>query len=248
MVWSIREIAELAETSQRAVRHYNEIGLLEPPARTANGHKRYGENHLARLLRIKRLTELGLSLSRISVLDALGDRPEEARRFLDAELTGTMDRLRRVQAEVTTILRERVPIELPSGFAPATVGRQLNHADRSFLVVMSRVLGVERRRAYADLLREQATDPAGLEFTGLDADADDRTCRDLAERMVPAVHGIHIRHPALRDLHAGAPFGSDRSKSATEAAKRELYNPAQQDVMRRLHILLPRTANSVAGG
>jgi DNA-binding transcriptional MerR regulator len=68
MAWSTREIAELAGTSLRAVRHYHEVGLLPEPERHSNGYKQYGVAHLVRLLRIKRLVDLGFSLSRIAEL------------------------------------------------------------------------------------------------------------------------------------------------------------------------------------
>ena len=55
MAWSTREIAELAGTSLRAVRHHHEVGLLDEPERRANGYKQYGVAHLVRLVRIKRV-------------------------------------------------------------------------------------------------------------------------------------------------------------------------------------------------
>ena len=99
MAWSTREIAELAGTSLRAVRHYHEVGLLEAPERRANGYKQYGVAHLVRLLRIKRLTDLGFSLSRITAMG--NDRPGEAVRILDAELAVTIERLQRVRVELS---------------------------------------------------------------------------------------------------------------------------------------------------
>ncbi|MGY0020961.1 MerR family DNA-binding transcriptional regulator [Streptomyces sp. YJ-C3] len=39
MAWSTREIAELADVSLRAVRHYHEVGLLSEPERRSNGYK-----------------------------------------------------------------------------------------------------------------------------------------------------------------------------------------------------------------
>jgi DNA-binding transcriptional MerR regulator len=63
LAWSTREIAELAGTTVRAVRHYHEVGLLAEPERRANGYKQYGVAHLIHVLRIKRLTDLGFSLS-----------------------------------------------------------------------------------------------------------------------------------------------------------------------------------------
>ena len=50
MGWSTRELAELAGTTIKAVRHYHEHGLLEEPRRAVNGYKQYGAGHLVRLL------------------------------------------------------------------------------------------------------------------------------------------------------------------------------------------------------
>jgi DNA-binding transcriptional MerR regulator len=59
VAWSTREIAELADTTVRAVRLDHEVGLLDEPERRTNGYKQYGVAHLIRLLRIKRLTDRG---------------------------------------------------------------------------------------------------------------------------------------------------------------------------------------------
>ncbi|MEU6452749.1 MerR family transcriptional regulator, partial [Streptomyces sp. NPDC046979] len=75
MSWSTREIAELAGTSLRAVRHYHEVGLLTEPERRANGYKQYGVLHLVRLLRVKRLVDLGFSLNQIAETVDEGEHP-----------------------------------------------------------------------------------------------------------------------------------------------------------------------------
>ena len=93
MAWSTREIAELAGTSLRAVRHYHEVGLLDEPERRANGYKQYGVAHLVRLLRIKRLVDLGFPLSQIAEMGEAGDHPEEALRTLDAKHDEQLDGL-----------------------------------------------------------------------------------------------------------------------------------------------------------
>src|ERR1044072_1219074 len=100
MAWSTRQLAELAGTSLRAVRHYHEVGLLEEPERRANGYKQYGVAHLVRLLRIKRLVALGFSLSRIATMGDSDDPPEQALRPLDAELATTVERLERARVEL----------------------------------------------------------------------------------------------------------------------------------------------------
>lgn len=63
--WSIQEIARLAGTTSRTLRHYDDIGLL-PPSRIAhNGYRHYDEAALVRLQRILLLRELGLGLPQI---------------------------------------------------------------------------------------------------------------------------------------------------------------------------------------
>ncbi|WP_399921406.1 MerR family transcriptional regulator [Streptomyces kanamyceticus] len=47
--WSTGQLAELAGTTTKTVRHYHETGLLDEPERAPNGYKRYGVSHLVRL-------------------------------------------------------------------------------------------------------------------------------------------------------------------------------------------------------
>ncbi|ALX66237.1 MerR family transcriptional regulator [Microbacterium sp. XT11] len=68
--WSIQEIARLAGTTSRTLRHYDDIGLLPPTRIASNGYRHYDENALVRLQRILLLRELGLGLPQIAeVLD-----------------------------------------------------------------------------------------------------------------------------------------------------------------------------------
>lgn len=235
MAWSTREVAELAGTSLRAVRHYHEVGLLDEPERRANGYKQYGVAHLIRVLRIKRLTDLGFSLSQISTMGDADEHPEEALRALDAELAATIERLQRVRVELGLILRHSTPTDLPPEFAAAA---ELSAADRSFLLVMSRVLGPQGRQAYADFLQDLPSDPTGAQFEDLPADADEDTRHALAERMVTYVRDLYADHPELQDMSADAPGGAHFANRTAAQAMKELYNPAQFDVILRLGRLL----------
>ncbi|WP_375386616.1 MerR family transcriptional regulator [uncultured Microbacterium sp.] len=70
MDWSIQEVARLAGTTSRTLRHYDDIGLLAPSGIGANGYRRYDGEALVRLQRILLLRELGLGLPQIAdVLD-----------------------------------------------------------------------------------------------------------------------------------------------------------------------------------
>lgn len=76
--WSIQEIARLAGTTSRTLRHYDDVGLL-PPSRIAhNGYRHYDEAALVRLQRILLLRELGLGLPQIAeVLNPVNARQSE---------------------------------------------------------------------------------------------------------------------------------------------------------------------------
>jgi DNA-binding transcriptional MerR regulator len=68
--WSIQEIARLAGTTSRTLRHYDDIGLLPPTRIAPNGYRHYDAGALVRLQRILLLRELGLGLPQIA--DVLG--------------------------------------------------------------------------------------------------------------------------------------------------------------------------------
>lgn len=73
----IGDLARRAGKSTRAVRLYEDLGLLGPAVRTEGGHRLYAEDALVRLSWIDKLQLLGFSLHEIrSFLDDL----EEAKR------------------------------------------------------------------------------------------------------------------------------------------------------------------------
>jgi DNA-binding transcriptional MerR regulator len=238
MAWSTREIAELAGTSLRAVRHYHDIGLLEEPERHANGYKRYGVAHLVRVLRIKRLTDLGFSLQQVSAMGDTDDHPEQALSTLDAELAATIDRLQRVRVELSSIRRQAVLSDLPPEIASAAAGADLSDTERSFVVVLSRVLGPEGLGAYAEMLQKLPPNPNAAEFYDLAADADERTRQGVAERLVPYARLLRAEHPELSTLNDDAPHGARFVEQTVGEAMNDLYNPAQLDVVRRTESLL----------
>lgn len=248
MAWSTREIAELAGTSLRAVRHYHEVGLLEEPERRTNGYKQYGVEHLLRVLRIKRLTDLGFSLPQIATMGNTDEHPEAALRTLDAELAVTITRLQRIRVELSVILRQAATTDLPPGFAPATATARLSDADRSLVVVMTRVLGPEGLQAYAHMLQNSSADPSGAEFDDLPAEADDTTRQEVAERRAPYIRALYAEHPGLTDAHADAPGGARFAAQTVGKAIDDLYNPAQLDVMKRINALIGRRSPTSRAG
>ncbi|MFD6155597.1 MerR family transcriptional regulator [Nocardia sp. NPDC060256] len=66
MSWSIAEVARMSGITARTLRHYDDIGLLEPAHVGVNGYRYYEEEQLLRLQQILVLRELGLSLAEIA--------------------------------------------------------------------------------------------------------------------------------------------------------------------------------------
>jgi DNA-binding transcriptional MerR regulator len=218
----------------RAIRHYHEVGLLAEPERRANGYKSYGVAHLVRVLRIKRLIGLGLSLAQIAELGDADEHPEEALRVLDAELAATIERLQRVRVELALILSQATPTDLPPQLGRAVAEVDLSATDRAFFVVFAQVVGPRALDAYAERLRAYSREPVITEFNRLPADADEQTRQELAERLVPFIEKLFADVPDRQNLLADAPRGVPFALNAINLAIHDLYNPAQIDVVRRM--------------
>ena len=64
--FSIQEVARLAGTTSRTLRHYGKVGLLSPSRVASNGYRYYDADALVRLQRILLLRELGLGIPAIA--------------------------------------------------------------------------------------------------------------------------------------------------------------------------------------
>lgn len=64
----IGQLARAVGCNAQSIRHYESLGLLPPSQRTPTGHRRYGQEDLTRLLRVRRARRQGLSLTEIRML------------------------------------------------------------------------------------------------------------------------------------------------------------------------------------
>lgn len=94
MEWPIQQIARIAGTTSRTLRHYDEIGLVLPSQIGSNGYRYYDEQALVRLQRVLLLRELGLGLPQIA--DVLSHERDEA-----AALTTHLALLRQEQGRLS---------------------------------------------------------------------------------------------------------------------------------------------------
>lgn len=90
MEWSVQQIAKLAGTTSRTLRHYDGVGLLKPSRTGDNGYRYYDRAALLRLQRILLLRELGLGLPAIAEVLAQERQAETA-------LAGHLEWLKREQ-------------------------------------------------------------------------------------------------------------------------------------------------------
>lgn len=234
MAWSTREVAELAGTTVKAVRHYHEVGLLEQPERAPNGYKQYGVAHLLRVLQIKRLVDLGVPLAQVATMGRADQDPDEALRLLDADLAASIERLQRVRAELAVILRHRAPVDLPAVFS--AVGGDLSETDRKMLTIYTRIFDETWQDGLRQLIADEPRTAVDDEFDQLPADADEATRQRIAEGLVPALRQAQD-HAMLHDVQAHAARTPAETQCTMVAALGELYNAAQLDVLYRAHLL-----------
>jgi DNA-binding transcriptional MerR regulator len=173
----IGEAARLLGVSAKTIRHYQKIGLLAEPGRSEGGYRLYGGEDLIHLLRIRRLTALGLPLAQIrSLLKSPGDR-EPLRRALAAlreGLTAEIERLTLRQTAIDRLLAEEDGAGLE---APARPPADVEAA-------LSRLRG-----------QLQGVDPAVLDHA---LDADRRLLGLLYELELPEGAALRLRETLER--------------------------------------------------
>jgi len=104
--------AARAGVSERALRYYQELGLIVPSCTTPGGLRRYSAENLARVARIRELqTVLGLNLDEIAIVLRNEDRLAEIRRTYHDERTSEDERYR-LTCECLSLLENlRVTVE-----------------------------------------------------------------------------------------------------------------------------------------
>ena len=234
MALSTRQLADLAGTTLKTVRHYHEIGLLSVPERTSNGYKQYAVTHLLRMLQIRRLTDLGVPLSQIPTMSSVDQHLEQAIRELDTEIENNISRLQQIRAELEGILRDHAPIDVPAGFGG--VARGLSESDRALIMVYSRVLNPDELVDLHEMLIHR--DPLDDVFDALPPKADEDTIQNLAERYVPIIRRQMTDYPwmvrPVTQLFRGDGIPVDLVGEAIAA----LYNPAQLKVRQQVYLIL----------
>ncbi|MGY1503328.1 MerR family transcriptional regulator [Streptomyces sp. QTS52] len=108
----IGDAAAAAGTTPRALRFYEERGLLPSPRRTATGQREYGPDEVARVRVIRELLALGLTVADLrGFADRLGllvDNPQRRCGYPDSDVpgAGVVDRrIAALDAEIDRLTR-----------------------------------------------------------------------------------------------------------------------------------------------
>lgn len=112
VVYQIGEVAERLGMSQRTIRHYDDLGIVKPSARTSGGFRLYTEADVRRFELIRPFRSLGIGLdtarSVLQAIDALelGDDPTAR-----LTVTRTLELIAERRSELQQTLSDSVETE-----------------------------------------------------------------------------------------------------------------------------------------
>ena len=107
---SIGELSRQLEMSQRTIRYYEEIGLLNSIKRVEGGRRIYTEKDLRRLKLIKRLKIMGMTLSEMQELESMWSYEKSSEKLLKRLLELLGNHLKRLDDRIADldILRHEI--------------------------------------------------------------------------------------------------------------------------------------------
>lgn len=212
------DLARLAGISVRTLRHYHQVGVLEEPDRSSNGYRDYDTHDLVRVLRIRRLADLGFSLAQVStILLGAGPAADDLFDTVDAELAEQIERLTR-QREVLSHLRSRgAPPDLPPEIAASHevlrrsgLPQSAAELDRDHALLLGQLMGAQGQgyvTAVYDLIsrpaRARATAAAMTAWAALDDESTeqdvDALVEQLADLLIPVLAELADAPPPALD-------------------------------------------------
>jgi DNA-binding transcriptional MerR regulator len=233
MDWSVHQIAKMAGTTGRTLRHYDGIGLLKPSRTGNNGYRYYGQESLVRLQRILLLRDLGLGLPAIA--DVLG-READAEHALGRHLEWLQqerDRLGRQIASVRHTIEElRAGGEIMAekmfdGFDHTRYRDEVQQRWGKEAYAASdawwRGIGAEEKAAWQEQSSQLGADWIAAAAAGVPADG--AQAQDLARRHVEWLRGIPGTPAAAPAGAGGAGAGPDIREYVTGLGEMYVADP-----------------------
>ncbi|MEH7080544.1 MerR family transcriptional regulator [Bacillus velezensis] len=110
MQYKIDDVAKECGLTKRAIRYYEEIGLIPPPERSEGGFRLYTDQHIERLKQIMNVRDvLGFSLQEVQDYISISDTFEERRlEYRAAKETLDDEKIREKLIEIEPILSKQL--------------------------------------------------------------------------------------------------------------------------------------------
>ncbi|MBC53905.1 MAG: Cu(I)-responsive transcriptional regulator [Gammaproteobacteria bacterium] len=110
---NISDAARLSGLSNKMVRHYETVGLIQPPARSAAGYRQYSRRNVDELAFVAHARALGFSIAQIGDLLSLRQNPNRASRAVKVvaqqhlqELDAKMQQLEQMKTLLTGMINQ----------------------------------------------------------------------------------------------------------------------------------------------
>src|SRR6187200_1183329 len=116
--YTVGQVAGLAGVTVRTLHHYDEIGLLPPSGRAANGYRTYTAVDVARLQRVLSWRELGFDLEQVAALVVTDGSPAAVTEQLREQHTLLLTRIDRLQAVARTVQKTLEAHEMGINLTP----------------------------------------------------------------------------------------------------------------------------------
>jgi len=258
--WSIQEIARLAGTTSRTLRHYDDSGLVKPSRIGANGYRYYDADALVRLQRVLLLRELGLGIPAIAAMferERLDGRRGEVP-ALELHLTWLREEQRRldrqiasVETTIETLRRGEKPMaeNMFDGFDHTQYREEVEERWGKDAYARSdawwRGLPADERAAFHESAARLGADWVDAATRGVDPASEE--AQALAQRQFESVarHPRHARR-RRRGSDEGVLHGPRRDVRRRPAVREELRRHRGCDVRARHHARLRRPQLVVA--
>lgn len=233
------ELAELAGVTVRTLRHYHQIGLLPEPPRSSGGYRRYNVSDLVRLLRITRLTALGVPLSALSAVLDDPAAAEELLDELDRQAAAEIERLNARRANIAALRSSGSPPDLPPELSvlrsspEAGVPEAMARHEHEQLVLLGHLLGEDGSTGLAALLggvdREmiERLEPLTARFYTLGPDTPDDEVASFIDDWVNGLEPLSARL-------AGSPTPDPKVSALLDELNEQALKPVQHRVLRRI--------------
>lgn len=268
-----KDVARLSGVTVRTLRHYHQMGILPEPPRRDNGYREYGAVDVARVLRIKRLASLGLSLEQIGTIleeeesggtgapEGVAELLDEIDAELEAQISLLEERRHAVSLlrkeldaggtalEASASIRNHVSRMIELGASGKTATAELHQLlivdeREGASEVLGDVLGLYRLMEERGVMEEYVA--LANEALALPDDTGEDECADLAERVADLLSPVvaeYLGHGSLGDWDEADPALERLIRSYDE----ETLSPVQARLSRLAEKSIRERVESMSG-